>query len=229
MPTTAFISPKGGVGKTTSALTLGTQLAANGAKVTIIDADPNYPIKKWAAGGHCPDNLRVISDVTENNIATKIREAASLDPFVIVDLEGTAAKIVVLALQEADYVIVPMQGSLLDAEQAGRAVALIHDQELAVKRHKPDYKLPYSILLTRTPPAYQTRNMASLRKSLEDKNIPVFETVLTEREAFRSMFFFQKPLETLSASEAPGIAKAIANASAFAAELITKLSAGDKQ
>ncbi|MGU9854440.1 nucleotide-binding protein [Pseudomonas koreensis] len=228
MPSTAFVSPKGGVGKTTSALTLATQLAAKGAGVTIIDADPNYPIKKWAAGGHCPPNLRVISDVTENNIAAKIREAAAIDPFVIIDLEGTAAKIVVLALQEADYVIVPMQGSLLDAEQAGRAVALIHDQELAVRRHLPDYKLPYSILLTRTPPAYQTRNMASLRKSLEDKNIPIFETVMTEREAFRSMFSFRKPLEALDASEAPGIDKAIANASALAAELISKLSAGGK-
>ena len=228
MPSTAFVSPKGGVGKTTSALTLATQLAAKGAGVTIIDADPNYPIKKWAAGGHCPPNLRVVSDVTENNIAAKIREAAAIDPFVIIDLEGTAAKIVVLALQEADYVIVPMQGSLLDAEQAGRAVALIHDQELAVRRHLPDYKLPYSILLTRTPPAYQTRNMASLRKSLEDKNIPIFETVMTEREAFRSMFSFRKPLEALDASEAPGIDKAIANASALAAELISKLSAGGK-
>jgi len=228
MPSTAFVSPKGGVGKTTSALTVATQLAAKGAGVTIIDADPNYPIKKWAAGGHCPPNLRVVSDVTENNIAAKIREAAAIDPFVIIDLEGTAAKIVVLALQEADYVIVPMQGSLLDAEQAGRAVALIHDQELAVRRHLPDYKLPYSILLTRTPPAYQTRNMASLRKSLEDKNIPIFETVMTEREAFRSMFSFRKPLEALDASEAPGIDKAIANASALAAELISKLSAGSK-
>lgn len=228
MPSTAFVSPKGGVGKTTSALTVATQLAAKGAGVTIIDADPNYPIKKWAAGGHCPPNLRVVSDVTENNIAAKIREAAAIDPFVIIDLEGTAAKIVVLALQEADYVIVPMQGSLLDAEQAGRAVALIHDQELAVRRHLPDYKLPYSILLTRTPPAYQTRNMASLRKSLEDKNIPIFETVMTEREAFRSMFSFRKPLEALDASEAPGIDKAIANASALAAELISKLSAGGK-
>lgn len=229
MPSTAFVSPKGGVGKTTSALTLATQLAAKGAGVTIIDADPNYPIKKWAAGGHCPPNLRVVSDVTENNIAAKIREAAAIDPFVIIDLEGTAAKIVVLALQEADYVIVPMQGSLLDAEQAGRAVALIHDQELAVRRHLPDYKLPYSILLTRTPPAYQTRNMASLRKSLEDKNIPIFETVMTEREAFRSMFSFRKPLEALDASEAPGIEKAIANASALAAELISKLSAGGEK
>ena len=229
MPTIAFVSPKGGVGKTTSTLALATQIAVRGAGVTVIDADPNYPIQKWAAGGHCPENMRVISDVTENNIGGRIREAAKIDPFVIIDLEGTAAKIVVLALQEADFVVVPMQGSLLDAEQAGRAVALIHDQELAVRRHLPGYNLPYAVLLTRTPPAYQTRNMASLRKSLTENKIQVFETVLTEREAYRSMFFFQKPLEALNASEAPGIDKAIANASAFAAELLFKLSEGEIQ
>lgn len=223
MPTIPFVSPKGGVGKTTSALATATQLASKGVGVSIIDADPNYPIEKWAEGGHCPQNLHVISGVTENNIASKIREAAMIDPFVIVDLEGTAAKIVVLALQEADFVVVPMQGSLLDAEQAGRAVSLIHDQELAMRRHVPNYKLPYSILLTRTPPAYQTRTMANLRKSLTEKQIPVFETVMTEREAFKAMFSFQQPLESLDPSEVPGIEKAVANASAFAAELISKL------
>lgn len=224
MPTVTFISPKGGVGKTTSSLIFATQLAKRGVGVSVIDADPNYPIQKWSTGGHCPDNVHVVTDVTENNIASKIRAAAAVDPIVIVDLEGTAAKIVVHALQEADFVVIPMQGSLLDAEQASRAITLVKDQEQAVRRHVPNYVLPFSILMTRTPPAYQTRNMASLRKSLNDNGIPVFDTMLTEREAFKSMFFFQKPLNALSPSEAPGIDKAIANADAFAAELISRLS-----
>ena len=48
MPTIVFASPKGGVGKSTSAVLLATELARKGAAVTIIDADPNKPVSDWA-------------------------------------------------------------------------------------------------------------------------------------------------------------------------------------
>jgi chromosome partitioning protein len=40
MPVIAFADPKGGFGKSTSAVLLATELAVKGASVTIIDADP---------------------------------------------------------------------------------------------------------------------------------------------------------------------------------------------
>ena len=40
MPTIVFASPKGGVGKSTSAVLLATELASHGGSVTMIDADP---------------------------------------------------------------------------------------------------------------------------------------------------------------------------------------------
>ena len=44
MPTIAFVSPKGGAGKSTSALLLATALAKV-SEITLIDADPNHPIR----------------------------------------------------------------------------------------------------------------------------------------------------------------------------------------
>lgn len=58
MPTIAFISPKGGVGKTTAALLLASQLA-RGAKVSVVDADPSHPIAAWGKDAQLPDNLSV--------------------------------------------------------------------------------------------------------------------------------------------------------------------------
>jgi chromosome partitioning protein len=49
MPTIVFASPKGGVGKSTAAVLLATELAGHGAAVTVIDAEPNKPLSQWAA------------------------------------------------------------------------------------------------------------------------------------------------------------------------------------
>jgi chromosome partitioning protein len=43
-----FANPKGGSGKTTSAMLLAEQIANAGGKVTILDCDPNQNIVLWA-------------------------------------------------------------------------------------------------------------------------------------------------------------------------------------
>jgi chromosome partitioning protein len=222
MPTIVFVSPKGGAGKTTSALILASQLARN-TNVTVIDADPNHPIATWAKGANSPKNLTVISDADEENIMEKIEDAAEKTPFVIVDLEGTASKIVVMAVSQADFVIVPTQGSQLDAEQAGRAFRVIQQQEKIVRRTQPSYALPYAVLLTRTNSAIRTRTLAHIQRGLIDAGIPVFKTELNEREAFKAMFSFRQPLEKLNPTDVANLDKAIANAEAFAQEVIATL------
>lgn len=222
MPTIVFVSPKGGAGKTTSALVLASQLARV-AEVTVIDADPNHPIATWATGPNKPASMKVVADVDEETILDKIEAAAAQTPFVVVDLEGTASKIVVMAVSQADFVVVPTQGSQLDAEQAGRALRVIQQQEKMVRRTQPDYRLPYSVLLTRTNSAIRTRTLAHIAKGLIDAGIPVFETELNEREAFRAMFSFRQPLDHLDPSEVANLDKAIANAEAFTKEVLDTL------
>lgn len=217
MPTIAFVSPKGGAGKTTSSLVLAEQLA-RAADVTVVDADPNRPIESWAKGGEKPARLHVVADADEENIIERIEEAAARTPFVIVDLEGTASKIVLMAISQADLVIVPTQGSQLDAEQAGRAFRVIQQQEKMSRR-----RVPYSVLLTRTNPAIRTRTLAHIEKGLVAAGIPVFNTELNEREAFRAMFSFRRTLAGLSAGEVANLDKAIANAEQFAQEVIAVL------
>ena len=219
MPTIVFVSPKGGAGKTTAALILASELA-RGAAVTVIDADPNHPIKSWAAEAIAP-NLTVIADADEENILERIEEAAARTPFVVVDLEGTAAKIVLLAVSQADLVIVPTQGSQLDAEQASRALRVIKQQEKMSGR-----PVPFSVLLTRTSVAIRTRNMAHIQRGLIEAGVPVLKVELHEREAFRAIFSFRQPLERLNPSEVGNLDKAIANAEAFASEVVELLRAG---
>lgn len=217
MPTIAFVSPKGGAGKTTSAFLLSTALAKL-QEVTVIDADPNHPIQTWATGGNTPPGLTVIADVDEDTIIERIEDAASKTPFVIVDLEGTASKIVLYAISQADLVIIPTQGSQLDANEAGRAIRVIMQSQKMTRT-----STPYAVLLTRTSPSIRTRTQAHIQNSLIGAGIPVFETELNERDAFRAVFSFQQTLDGLNPDEVANLDRARLNVWAFVEEVVERL------
>jgi len=214
MPTVVFANPKGGAGKSTAAVILATQLARNGAEVTILDADPNKPVSEWARRG-TPENLSVIADISEATIIDEIDAAAEKTSFVIVDLEGTASMMVAYAISRADLVVIPTQASQLDAKQAARAVNLIKQQERAFRK-----SIPFSILFTRTSSAIRTRSLGFIQEQFRENNVRVFHTHLHEREAFRALFSFGGTLESLDSRQVGGLDNAIANAREYAAELI---------
>jgi|tagenome__1003787_1003787.scaffolds.fasta_scaffold20622938_1 chromosome partitioning protein len=218
MPTIVFASPKGGAGKSTSAVVLASELAKKGAAVTIIDADPNRPVSSWAKRSGKPESLEVLANVTEESIIDDIEGAAAHAPFVIVDLEGTASITVAYAISRADLVIIPSQGSQLDASEAAKAIKLIRQQEKAFTR-----KIPYAVLFTRTSAAIRPRTLQHIRAEFEQHSVPVFQTQMHEREAFRAIFSFGGTVESLNGSQVSNLDAAVKNARAFASEVVTML------
>ena len=220
MPTIAFISPKGGVGKTTAATILATQLARR-AGVIMIDADPNQPVDAWAKLGSLPERLSVVTKVTQETILDEVDAAATRAPFVVVDCEGTSSLTVAYAISAADLVIVPTQGSQLDAKEAARALSLVKKQERTSRR-----SIAHAVLLTRTAVAVRSRSLTHVQSELTKHGVRMFKSELNEREAFRAMFSFGGALETLDPVAVRNIDKAVANARAFAGEVLDMLREG---
>jgi chromosome partitioning protein len=215
LPTIVFASPKGGAGKSTSAVVLATELARRGAEVVVIDADPNRPVSQWASRPGRPETLTVLAEATEASIIDDIEAAAARVPFVIVDLEGTASMTVAYAISRADLVLVPTQGSQLDAAEAAKAIRLIRQQERAFGR-----RIPYAVLLTRTSAAIRPRTLQHIREEMARNEVPVLETQMHEREAFRAIFSFGGTLQGLHAGQVSGLDAAARNAQALAAEVV---------
>ena len=218
MPIIVFASPKGGAGKSTSAVVLATELAQKGAAVTVIDADPNHPVSQWSKRPGCPQTLTVIGTVSEETIIDTIEDASAKTAFVVVDLEGTASMTVAYAISRADLVVIPVQGSQLDAAEAAKAIRLIRQQEKAFAR-----EIPYAVLFTRTSTAIKPRTFQHIRREFSYHSVPAFQTQMHERDAFRAIFSFGGTLESLDSTQVSNVAAAVGNARAFAAEVITKL------
>jgi len=115
-------------------------------------------------------------------------------------------------------VIVPTQGSQLDAFEAAKAVKLIRQQEKAFGR-----SIPYSLLFTRTNAAIRPRTLQHIREEFKKHNVPALRTQMQEREAYRAIFSFGGTLESLDASQVSNRDAAIKNARELASEVITML------
>jgi chromosome partitioning protein len=217
MPTIAFVSPKGGVGKTTSAFLFSTTIAEI-YDITLIDADPNHPIRTWAEGGNTPPLMTIVSDADEDTIIDRIEDAASKTSFVVVDLEGTASMTVMKALSQADFVVIPTQGSQLDANEASRAIRVVMQGEKMTGR-----AIPYAVLLTRTQSAIRTRGLTHIQNGLVDAGIPVLQTELNERDAFKAVFSFRQTLNGLNPKEVPNLDMAKINVIKFVEEVAALL------
>jgi chromosome partitioning protein len=218
MPVISFANPKGGAGKTTSALLLATELASKGASVILVDADPEKWISQWAALPGKPANITIVSDVSEDGVVDIIDTAATKAQFVIVDLEGTASLMVANAIGMSDLVVIPTQGASMDAKGAVKTLRLINNQSRMAKR-----TIAHAVLLTRTSAAVASRSLKNIRDQLDAANVEVFKTSIVERAAYRDLLDFGGVLSDLDPNKVSNLEKAVQNARDFMKEVIGKL------
>ena len=105
---------------------------------------------------------------------------------------------VTFAIGEADLVIIPTQGSQLDAAEAVRAVKLVRNTG-----RKMPHPIPAAILFTRANAAIQTRDLKEIRAQFMADDVPILHTRLVERAAYRALFAYGGTLWTLDSTRFP--------------------------
>jgi chromosome partitioning protein len=125
---------------------------------------------------------------------------------------------VAYAISRADLVVIPTQGSQLDAAEATKAIRLIRQQEKAF--HK---QIPFAILFTRTNAALPPRTLQHIQAEFQKHGIKAFQTQIHEREAYRALFSFGGTIESLDGQHVSNLDAAIINVRAYAGEVISML------
>lgn len=213
MATIVFASSKGGVGKTTAAMTLAFVTAHHGAATTLIDGDPNRPIARWAERfpGNVPANLHIV-EALGDSVMDAI-DGSSM-PWTIVDLEGSKNQEVSVGIGRADLVLIPLSGTRLDADEASAVIRVIRRQELAWRR-----PIPFRLLFTRMSPTILNRQTKDILAQFKDGDVPTIGAWLYERAAYQATFHVGPTLYDLTDKDASRPAVAIENAEAVAAEV----------
>ncbi len=217
MPVIVAANPKGGSGKSTTCLILGTTLASQGASVRVIDADPQRTLARWGEGKSSHREI-VVTPSSGEDLSLLIDRLQEEFQFVLIDVQGSANQEMVAAMSRADLVLIPMQAKTADADVATRAITLLRSQENLFKR-----KIPHAIVFMRNSPIIVTREEKQIRGNIETASVPRLTCSINERTAFSHLFAYKRALSELNSKETNGLDEAKHNAVEFTAEVIQLL------
>jgi chromosome partitioning protein len=175
----AVVNTKGGVGKTTTAVHLATMLSRTGTAL-LIDGDPQASAASWAAwrrDNPAYDPSPTTTCLTGKAIFNEGKALASGFDNVVVDVGGRDATGLRSALLLAHRAIIPVGASNLDA---AAMTDLLEVVELA-RDYNPE--LDVKVLLTRVDS--RTKDAADMLEFLTEQNLPVLNSQVCERVAYR--------------------------------------------
>ena len=136
----AFVTQKGGSGKTTLCINLATAAGADGRRVLVLDMDPQGTAEAWYQDRESawPKLARVRAGELDQALA--LARAQAFD-HVLIDTPGRDEPSVAAAVRAADFCVVPCRPTPADMKAQPSTVA-------TVKR----LGKPMAFVLTQTPP-----------------------------------------------------------------------------
>ncbi len=166
----AFLSQKGGSGKTTLAVHTAVAAHETGQRVVVVDTDPQRSATVWSESRDATEPVVATAAPSELGRVIKAAQAEAMD-LAIVDTAPHAAPEAASIARAANFVVIPCRPTAFDLAAAASAAAIVKAAGV-----------PGAFVLSACP--FRAPEIAEARAVLEAYGLPVAPPEITDRRAF---------------------------------------------
>jgi chromosome partitioning protein len=171
----AVLNQKGGVGKTTLTLHVAAGLALQGARVLVVDADPQGSARDWAAARTVPPLFPVVG-LDRPTLHRDVPTLAVDYDHVVIDGPPRTTEVTRSALLAADLVLIPVQPSPYDVWACAQLVTLLNKASVFKEKQESVFVISRKIV--------NTAIGRDVGETLAAYALPVLQTAIAQRVAF---------------------------------------------
>ena len=177
----SVVQEKGGAGKTTLLMAIASLMVNDGAKVALIDTDPQKNLNGWASKGNIDLDWHFEGDDEKLIPTVKALKASDANYDVIfIDTAGFKSAMSIYAINAANLVLIPSKANEADAKGAAKTYA--HVQSVAESMEKDI--LAFVVLMDID---LLTNITEAVVVEFDRKRIPRLDAVCAHRTGFKEM------------------------------------------
>lgn len=177
----SVVQEKGGAGKTTLLTAIASLMAEDGARIAVIDTDPQRHLESWAKKDKA--SLDWLYEEDDEKLIPTVKPLKKAEPVydaIFVDTAGFKSAMAMHAIAAANLILIPSKANEADAKGAKRTFSHVQSVAETMEKEIPSFVVMMDVDIN-------TNITQAIIDAFDAQNVPRLDAMCTHRTGFKEM------------------------------------------